>query len=251
MHPVKRVLGHLYFLYALVLFAITLLIVLIPIWLCELIKEPLRSRIMQPIFRAWLHSYMYMVFCPVSCKGREHFDKKKAFVITSNHNSFVDVPVVSPWIPEPNKTLAKMEMAKIPIFGVIYRSGSILVDRKNPNSRKESFTAMTKAVDMGLHLCLYPEGTRNKTDQPLQPFHDGAFIVAIRTQKPILPTVLFNTKSILPGRPKFWAWPSRIHMHFLEPVPTAGMSLRQVEELKNKVHGIMESYFVNNRDRLA
>jgi 1-acyl-sn-glycerol-3-phosphate acyltransferase len=51
---------------------------------------------------------------PVSRKGKEHFNKKNAYVITSNHNSFVDVPVVSPWIPEPNKTLAKVEMAKIP-----------------------------------------------------------------------------------------------------------------------------------------
>jgi hypothetical protein len=62
---------------------------------------------------------------------------------------------------------------------------------------------------------------------------------------------IIQYKGILPDRPKFWAWPKRIHIHFLDPVPTEGMSLRQVEELKNKVHGIMESYFVNNRERYA
>lgn len=251
MSPIKRILGHLYFVYALALFAATMLVVFIPIWLTSLLDEPQRSKVMHPIFRLWMNLYMPLAFCPVFRKGKQHFKKGQNYVVVCNHNSFADVPVTSPWIPGPNKTLAKIEMARIPIFGVIYKAGSVLVDRKNEASRRDSFNQMALMLDKGLHLCLYPEGTRNKTAQPLQPFHKGAFKTAIDAQKPIIPALIFNTRGIFPGRPKFWAWPNRIHFHFLPPIETKGLQPADVKQLKEDIHLQMEQYFVANQKRLS
>jgi 1-acyl-sn-glycerol-3-phosphate acyltransferase len=179
------------------------------------------------------------------------FEPGKNYVVISNHNSLVDVPVTSPWIPGPNKTLAKIEMAKIPVFGVIYKAGSILVDRKRENSRRESFAAMQRALETGLHLCLYPEGTRNKTGKPLQQFYDGAFITAIRAQKPIMPAVIFNTGTILPHDKKAWARPKTIHFHFLPPVETKGMTLSDLPALKETLHRMMADYFTLHKEALS
>lgn len=195
--------------------------------------------------------YLPMVFCPVRRKGKEHFRKGENYVVVINHNSLVDVPVSSPWIPGPNKTLAKVEMARIPIFGVIYKSGSILVNRKNKNSRVESFIRMQEMLDKGLHLCLYPEGTRNKTSEPLQPFFDGAFVTAIKAQKPVIPGLIFNTGQILPHNRRFWAWPHTIHFHFLEPVPTAGLSLKDAADFKQRIYNLMLEYYTSHRQQLS
>jgi 1-acyl-sn-glycerol-3-phosphate acyltransferase len=251
MNPVKRVLGHVYFVYALTLFAVTMLVVIIPVWLTSLLDEPNRAKVMHPIYRIWMGVYMPLAFCPVFRKGKKHFKKGQNYVVVCNHNSFADVPVSSPWIPGPNKTLAKVEMARVPVFGVIYKAGSVLVDRKDEASRRDSFNQMVLMLEKGLHLCLYPEGTRNKTAQPLQPFHKGAFKTAIDTQKPIIPALIFNTRGILPDRPKFWAWPNVVHFHFLPQVETAGLQSSDAERLKNEVRGMMEEYFVNNAKRLA
>jgi len=251
MNAVKRILGHIYFVYGLLLFALTLLIVFIPVWLTSLLKEPRRSVVLHPIYKAWMSVFMPLVFCPVKRKGKELFKPGKNYVVISNHNSFVDVPVTSPWIPGPNKTLAKIEMAKIPVFGVIYKAGSILVNRKKENSRRESFAAMQKALETGLHLCLYPEGTRNKTGKPLQAFYDGAFITAIRAQKPIMPAVIFNTGIILPHHKKAWARPKTIHFHFLPPVETKGMTLSDLPALKESLHRRMEDYFTEHKAALS
>lgn len=240
----KRILGHIYFVYGIILFIITMIIVFIPIWLISLLPEPLSSKVLQPVFRGWMGIYLPLVFCPVIRKGTRNFAKGATYVVVCNHNSLVDIPVSSPWIPGPNKTLAKAEMAKIPLFGVIYKAGSILVNRKKGGSRRESFTKMQEMLDLGLHLCLYPEGTRNKTDKALQPFYDGAFITAIKSQKPIVPALIFNTGKILPHNTKLWARPLPIYFHFLEPVPTAGLSLNDTAMLKEKVYGIMESYYI-------
>jgi 1-acyl-sn-glycerol-3-phosphate acyltransferase len=251
MHPVKRILGGIYCAYALLVFAATMLVILIPVWLTSFLREPQRARVMHPIFRLWMGVYMPLVFCPVFRKGKQHFRKGQNYVVVCNHNSFADVPVSSPWIPGPNKTLAKIEMARIPLFGVIYKAGSVLVDRKSDASRRESFNEMAAMLEKGLHLCLYPEGTRNKTDQPMQPFYDGAFTTAIRSQKPVIPAVIFNTRGIFPGKPAFFAWPNKVHFHFLPPVPTEGLGLQDAGKLKAEVRTMMETYFVNNCERLS
>ncbi len=251
MNAVKRILGHVYFVYGLLLFALTMLVVVIPVWLTSLLPEPHRSVVLHPIYKGWMSVFMPLVFCPVRRRGTEHFQKGQNYVVISNHNSFVDVPVTSPWIPGPNKTLAKIEMSRIPLFGVIYKAGSILVNRKTKDSRRESFTAMQQALERGLHLCLYPEGTRNKTDEPLQPFHDGAFITAIRAQKPIMPAVIFNTGTILPHYMKAWARPKQIHFHFLPPVATTGMTLADLPDLKQQLYRSMEDYIVQHKAALS
>lgn len=71
-----------------------------------------------------------------------------------------------------------------------------MVTRQDAQSRKDSFPKMIEALNKGLHLCLFPEGTRNKTSEPLARFYDGAFKVAIEAQKPIIPGLIFGTKNI-------------------------------------------------------
>ncbi len=246
MRTIKNLPGHLYFICGMILFVITMLIVFIPIWLVSFLPEPACTKLLHKIFRVWMGFFMPLVFCPVIRRGKKHFKKGENYVVVTNHNSLVDVPVSSPWIPGANKTLAKVEMSRIPIFGVIYKTGSVLVDRKKENSRRESFAKMQEMLELGLHLCLYPEGTRNKTGKPLQPFYDGAFVTAIKAQKDIIPGVIFNTGRILPHDKKFWARPLPIYFDFLEPVSTKNLTLDDVPQLKEKVHNIMEEYYIKN-----
>lgn len=246
MNIFKRIAGHLYFFAGMILFVATMLVVIIPAGIALLFPEPRRARIIHPTYKIWMSVFLPLVGCPVRRKGKHYFKKGENYIVVVNHNSLVDIPVSTPWIPGPNKTLAKIEMARIPLFGIIYRAGSILVDRNADSSRKESFTRMQQTLGLGLHLCLYPEGTRNKTDAPLQPFYDGAFIAAIRAQKPIMPAVILGTRDILPNKPKFWARPKVIRYHFLEPVPTKGLSMSDRHELREKIHKVMEDYIIQH-----
>lgn len=248
MNLIKNLSGRIYLVYFLLLFIITML----PAYLAVLIiykwPEPKRSKALHNIFKVWMGIFMQLVFCPVRRKGAEHFEEGKTYVVVCNHNTFLDVPVSSPWIPGANKTLAKVEISKVPLFGKIYKTGSILVDRDDEQSRKQSFVSMRQTLQMGVHLCLYPEGTRNKTDDDMLPFADGAFVVAIREQVPIMPALIFNTAKVLPHNKKFWASPSPIPFHFLAPIPTSGLSLRDLPELKQKVWDLMNDYYAQNKN---
>jgi 1-acyl-sn-glycerol-3-phosphate acyltransferase len=229
------------------LFAITMLPVALVFFLFKTFtNERVSSNAIQKGFQIWMGFYMPLIFCPVKYKGRVYFKKGKNYVVTMNHNTLADVPVSSPGIPGPNRTLAKVEMSKIPIFGYIYKCGSILLTRQDAQSRKDSIPLMIEALQKGYHLCLFPEGTRNKTDQPLARFFDGAFKVAIEAQKPIIPAVIFGTKNILDPDKKIWGWPHKIELHFLPEISTEGLTNVDLDKLKQFVFETMKSYYVSH-----
>jgi 1-acyl-sn-glycerol-3-phosphate acyltransferase len=244
-YMIKNIIGRILAVWAIIWFVITMLLFYIPFTIMYyFIKEPQRTFTFIASSRIWMGIYLPMVGCPLRVKGKEHFKKGQNYIVLCNHNSLIDVPVSSPGIPGGNKTIAKIEMEKIPLFGMIYRMGSVLVDRKSETSRRESFAKMKAVLDMGLHMCIYPEGTRNKTDQPLKEFHDGAFKLAIETKKAIIPAVLFNTRNVLPANKKFFFWPNRLRMDFLNPVVIK--DTHTIENLKQEVFEVMSNYYINN-----
>lgn len=243
----KDILARIYFVYGMILFGITMIPVALIFWIVRhTMSEQQAGKIIQKGFQLWMGIYMPLIFCPVTHRGRSYFEKGKNYVVTLNHNTLADVPVSSPGIPGPNKTLAKIEMASIPVFGYIYSSGSILLNREDIQSRKDSYGKMLDALEKGFHLCLFPEGTRNKTQEPLARFFDGAFKVAIMAQKPIIPGLIFGTKKILHPTKKMWAWPHRVEFHFLPPIETTGMEVEETDALKQKVFQLMKDYYVSH-----
>src|SRR5436190_919125 len=220
---VKNILGRIFAFWALIVFASTMLIVILPFWIIGLWKEPRRSYLVHTIYRTWMIVFFFFTGIRLRIKGRENYEPGENYVVVFNHNSMMDVPVSVPFTPGANKTIAKIEMARIPVFGMVYKRGSVLVDRKNEESRKASYIKMREVLNMGLHMCIYPEGTRNKTNEPLQRFHSGAFRLSADSGKSILPAVIFNTMTVLP-RKFFYFWPARIELHYLKPISPSPFS---------------------------
>ncbi len=214
-------------------------------WIIGIIDEPKRTSIFRIISKAWMRVFFFLTGCGLKTVGLENFKKGENYIVTCNHNSLMDVPLSTPFIPGPNKTIAKAEMAKTPLFGLVYKRGSILVDRSDKNSRQNSFKKMKEVLSMGMHMCIYPEGTRNKTNLPLKEFYDGAFKLAADTGTSILPALMFNTKKVLPPDKVFFFWPAKMELHFLPSVPVKQSD--NFETLKEKVFKMMTDYYVKSR----
>src|SRR4051812_24325305 len=225
----KEILARIFALWGIIVFAGTMLIIVIPIWALGLLPEPKRTIWVFKIFNVWMGLFFILSGVRRIITGKKNFKKGENYVVVCNHNSFMDVPLSSPGIPGANKTIAKSEMSKIPLFGTVYKRGSVLVDRKSEESRRTSYIKMKEVLNMGLHMCIYPEGTRNKGSEPLQRFHDGAFKLAVETKKSVIPALIFGTKKVLPRKP-FFFWPHPVSMHFLEAVPVENKTAGQLKE---------------------
>jgi 1-acyl-sn-glycerol-3-phosphate acyltransferase len=242
----KNIFGAIWAVWGLISFTATLLIIIIPVLITFLIKEPKGTEVYRRVTKVWMNTWLFLIASPLKVVGKEHFKKGKNYIVCSNHNSLMDVPVTTPYVPGANKTIGKKSFTKAPIFGWVYIRGTVLVDRKSDESRRKSFEDMKKVLAQGLHMVIYPEGTRNRSNDPLKSFHDGAFKLAIATNKEIIPTLIFNTRKVLPINKTLYLWPHKLEMHFLPAVSPANTTSK---ELREKVFKMMWDYYLeHNKD---
>lgn len=244
MKIIKEIFGRIWALWGIIIFVVTFLIIFIPSMITYLIPDPKGTDIFIKIARLWMRVWLTLVGCPLKVRGQENFAKGTAYIITCNHNSLLDVPLSCPFIPGPNKTIAKTSFAKVPLFGWFYRKGSVLVDRKSEVSRRKSFDEMKKVLSLGMHMSIYPEGTRNRSNEPLKKFYEGAFKLAVATNKAVIPAVIFNTKKALPVHKSFYFIPHKLRMNFLPPIPVDGQT---AEQLRDKVFEVMKEFYLANK----
>lgn len=243
MKMIKNIVARIWAVWGLISFVVTFLIIFLPSMIAYLLPEKIGQAYFISVSKFWMNIWLFLVGCPVKIVGREHFKKGVTYIVTSNHNSLMDVPLTSPYIPGANRTIAKKSFAKIPLFGWYYRKGSVLVDRSNDQSRKRSYDLMKATLKAGIHMCIYPEGTRNRTAAQLQPFYNGAFKLAVDTQTNIIPAIIFNTKKVLPPNKWMYMLPHRIEMHFLPEIIAKNKS---ADQLKAEVYEIMYNYYATN-----
>jgi 1-acyl-sn-glycerol-3-phosphate acyltransferase len=217
--------------WALFVFASTMFLFIWFYLACFFLQEPNKTKWHRTISRIWMGLFLTLSGLRFSVTGKHHFNKIGPAIVICNHNSLIDVPLSTPFLPRANKTIAKKSFIYVPIFGWIYQFGSVIVDRKNDHSRKTSFDNMKRVLDSGLDMLIYPEGTRNKTSEPLKSFYDGAFKLAVDTQKPIIPVVILNTKKILPAYPIMCFKPGKIQMDILAPIDSQGHTVKSLKQL--------------------
>jgi 1-acyl-sn-glycerol-3-phosphate acyltransferase len=168
--------------------------------------------------------------------NRQALKGKGPFVIVSNHRSFLDILINASAYPGVYKFLSKEEMTKIPVWGISVRRLSIVVDRKSATSRSESMERMRKELYAGFSILLYPEGTRNRTEQPLTDFFDGAFRLAAETGFPIAVMTLHDPRKCCDPRRGLDLSPGSVNVHWDLIEETGG---KTVEELKEGTRAAM------------
>jgi len=234
---IKNILGRLFTVWGGIVFIGSMLVFMPAVWISGMFAEPQSTGIFIRICRSWMAIFFTLSGVRLTIRGRENFKKGENYIVVCNHNSLMDVPLTSPGIPGANKTIAKIEMAKIPVFGIIYKRGSVLLDRKSDASRRDSYLAMKDVLEEGMHMCIYPEGTRNKTENPLKSFHDGAFRLSFDTGKKIIPCLIKGTREMLPHNKSFFFWPGKASMQFLPAIDPKDFA--SAAEMKEHVFQLM------------
>ena len=135
-------------------------------------------------------------------------------------------------------------MAKIPVFGSIYKRGAVTVDRDSVTARSKSVKKLIAFVHKKISVFICPEGTFNKTHQPLKSFYDGAFKIAIETQKPIRPILFLDTYDRLNYKTIFSLTPGKCRAVYLPQTSTDGLSLHDMSDLKKKIFNQMEKALI-------
>ena len=119
-----------------------------------------------------------------------------------------------------------------------------MVERGDPEKRAKSVEQLISVLKKGISIVIAPEGTFNMTHKPLKEFYDGAFKVAIETQTPIKPLLFLDTYDRMGYESIFSVKPGKSRSVYLEEIPVEGLTLDDVDFLKEKVYRIMEEKLI-------
>ncbi len=163
-------------------------------------------------------------------------------MITANHQSFLDAAIIYTSIPHVFKSLGKKEIEKAPIYGIIYKTVVVTVDRSSMTARANSLRKMKRELDNGNSILIFPEGTF--TDQPqeaLVPFQSGGFSLALMQEVDILPVLFLDTsRRIHPS--KLWKMtPGMNRAVFLPPIPHTHFGKKEGDQLRDFTQSYMQA----------
>ena len=166
-------------------------------------------------------------------EGKTPENPRNPYVAVSNHESYADIFLIS-HLPWEMKWLAKDTVFKIPLMGwIMQMAGDVPIVRGNRDSASAAIAGCLDRLSKKVTVMIFPEGTRSR-DGAIQPFKDGAFRLAIEAQVPILPIAVAGTRHAM-AKGTFQFRKANAICRVLEPVPTAGMTLRDIPALKDTV----------------
>lgn len=243
----RTIFSFLYSVYAMLLFVLLLLIIFPFVLPAAFLGKLKGGNWIYRVCCFWADAWFLLIgmWAPISWRSRQPLPAEQ-FIFVANHISYMDVPMIVKCIRRPLRALGKAELAKVPIFGFLYRYAAILVDRSDPEKRKKSVVQLKSVLRNGISIFIFPEGTFNMGNTPLKDFYDGAFRIAIETQTPLYPVIFPDTLQRLHYRSIFSFTPGKCRSIFLEPVPVSGLTIDDLPALKERVYRMMEQALVDS-----
>ncbi|HUL70558.1 MAG TPA: lysophospholipid acyltransferase family protein [Gemmatimonadales bacterium] len=173
----------------------------------------------------------------VRVSGIRITDPRRPYVVVSNHESLVDILLIS-HLPWEMKWLSKAELFRLPFLGWdMWLAGDIPVERGTARSAVRALQRCRAVLARRVSVIIFPEGTRSKTGE-LLPFKDGAFHLAIETGVPILPLAVSGTRTALAKR-DWRVAPAVAEVRVLPPIETTGMTKADVAALSSRVRDLI------------
>jgi 1-acyl-sn-glycerol-3-phosphate acyltransferase len=173
----------------------------------------------------------------VEVVGRERVPAGQSVIFLCNHVSNLDPPVVLPVLPGRCSVLLKKELMRIPILGRAMRMAQFVpVERgSRRESAQASVVAAADALNAGLNMLVFPEGTRSR-DGRLSPFKKGPFFLAQQTGALMIPVAISGTERMM-RKGSFLVKPGVARVEMLEPINPAEYTTR--EQLMQAVHAAL------------
>ena len=213
--------------------------------LCSLFDRS--GRIQHRLAQAWSWLIVKTIFSPVTVTGNlaelaNHSGdtEPKPTVFAVNHASALDIPVLYVYLPFQFRIVFKSELLSYPFIGWhLQRSGQVCINQQNPAASIGAIKSALKSLRRGMPLVIFPEGGRTR-DRQIQPFLPGAFFLAIKAQADIVPVALVGTFELLPMN-TYHIKCQPLEMRVGQPIPTAGLTLADMDEVSAKVKSAIEA----------
>lgn len=224
----------------LLFFFVALFLVLsIPLMIAEYIigkfNPDLKSRSSRVMVGWSLTIMRYIAGTKVDYIGIENIPTDTAVLYVGNHRSYFDIVLTYPAFPRPTGYIAKKEVGMVPLLNIWMKNvHCLLIDRKDLKAGMQTILDAADLVKDGKSICVFPEGTRSKSENEFLPFFEGSFKIAVKSGCPIVPLVINNSAAIFENQFPF-VKKAHVIIEFGKPV--------YVKDLPKEHHKHLAPYF--------
>jgi 1-acyl-sn-glycerol-3-phosphate acyltransferase len=159
---------------------------------------------------SWVRPILYVVSSR-DVVGRDNIPSKGPLILTANHFSVGDPPLLIGVFPRRIVWMAKQELFDFPLFGKLYHMGGFIPVRRFEGDLR-AIRRSQDALRRGHVLGMFPEGTRS--GGRLGRAEPGTALIALRTGAPILPVGVWGTEHV--KLPRALLQRTRAHIRFGE-----------------------------------
>lgn len=170
--------------------------------------------------------------------GKEKLNDGESYIFCVNHSSMMDIPILLASIKHNFRIIYKKELDKIPIFGWgLNLSPFIAIKRSNARDSMAGIEEAIESIRSGESVVIFPEGTRSD-DGKLGEFKRGAFMLASRSGKKIVPVTVIGSAKVLPNK-KFLVKSGIVDIIISDPIEYHGSSKVDEMNLMKQVYIII------------
>lgn len=114
------------------------------------------------------------------------------YIIAPNHTSYIDILSIYEAFKSYTIFMGKQELLYIPLFNILFKKMNIPVNRKDPEESSQAFKQAQQEVNNKTSVVIFPEATIPITAPKLGPIKKGAFLLAVKTNTPIIPVIFLD-----------------------------------------------------------
>jgi 1-acyl-sn-glycerol-3-phosphate acyltransferase len=221
--------------------AVSCMVLFIPAFLIWLLTFPFdkRLRILHQYSCFWASIYVTLnPLWRLKTEGREKINKGETYVMISNHQSILDILVLYSLFIH-FKWVSKLENFRLPFVGwTMSLNRYIRLDRSSTKSFMKMMRDSEKNLNEGNSVMIFPEGTRSLTHD-FRTFKEGAFHLALKSKKPILPIILNGTGDAAPKKGFVFRKNKNLRVRVLDPVPYSEFANLSPAGLTKKMRDLM------------
>ena len=227
-----------------IVFLLLSLPILLVLWIIGLFRPEVRSGTSLAIVSWAFRVILFLSGTRVTRIGEENIPADEGVLFIGNHRSYFDIVITYGFAKRDLGFIAKKQVKMVPILSLWMRNlHCLFLDRSDLKQGLAVINQAAEYVKQGTSIVIYPEGTRNRTDKPLQEFHRGSFKIAQKSLCKIIPVTVTNTEDIYEKHRPFIRR-ADVTITYGEPIDTAALDVKERKTVDGPIYEIIERTYL-------